>query len=497
MPTPDLLLRVSDHARRAPSRPALFFRGAWTTYADLAAATSRAADALFRSGLRRDEQLVLLAPKSPDAVALLLAAWDAGYQVLVPSPALGEQALAALAEHTGAGAIARLGDGGLLALDVEHLGQSAAGHDGPPAWNADLLLTTSGSTGVPKVVPIDRRGADLFFAWAAAEAGIGADARVVSYAPLNFDVSLLDVWATLSRGGAAILVDAEAATDGAALADVLTVTGATVAQAVPLAFRLIAGHAQAPLLDLERILLTGDVTPPDLAAQLSGIAPRARIHNVYGSTETNDSTWHEVSAAELASGQPLAIGRPLTGADARLVDLDGQLVDGAGEGELWTSTPFQARGYLDRAATEAAFIPAALGTGRTFYRTGDLATRADDGLLRLAGRLDHQVKVSGVRTNLAAVEAVLRDADGVADAVVVALPDDVAGHRLHAVVQRRPDAAVNSLLLRSHAAPRLPRTAIPRAYSIADEPLPRTATGKVDRQAVTRAITSTQSHVTT
>lgn len=495
MPTPDFLLRLASHVRRAPSRPALHFRGEWMTYGELARATARAADAL-NAGLRRDEQMLLVAPKSPDTIALLLAAWHAGYQVLVPSPELGEQAIQDLAERVGSGAIVRLGDGRLATFGVEH--RAPALTDASPAWDADLLLTTSGTTGVPKVVPIDRAGADRFFSWAAANAGTGRGARVLSYAPLNFDVSLLDVWATLSRGGATVLVDHDTATDGAALAELMTATGVTVAQAVPLAFRLISAAAPAPLLDLERILLTGDVTPPELASMLPELAPRARVHNVYGSTETNNSIWHEIPPQQLASGEPLAIGRPLDGAQAHLVDDDHRVVDGAGEGELWTSTPFQCRGYLDPVATAAAFVPDPLGTSRTFYRTGDLATRDASGVLRLTGRLDHQVKVNGVRTNLAAVEAVLRAADGVADAVVVAVPDDAAGHLLHAVVQRRPGSALNSLLLRSHAAPHLPRTAIPRAYTIADDPLPRTATGKVDRQAVTRdVITRTQSYVTT
>jgi acyl-CoA synthetase (AMP-forming)/AMP-acid ligase II len=68
--------------------------------------------------------------------------------------------------------------------------------------------------------------------------------------------------------------------------------------------------------------------------------------------------------------------------------------------------------------------------------------------------------------------------------VVLAVPDPVAGHLLHAVLRRVPGASVNTLTLRQHCARQLPTAAIPTTLRLTEEPLPRTTTGKPDRQSL-------------
>jgi acyl-coenzyme A synthetase/AMP-(fatty) acid ligase len=104
--------------------------------------------------------------------------------------------------------------------------------------------------------------------------------------------------------------------------------------------------------------------------------------------------------------------------------------------------------------------------------------------VHLTGRNDHQVKVRGVRTNVQEVENVVLAHPEVLEAAVVPVPDEEAGTVLHAVVRRAPGSLLNGLHLRAHCAAALPRTAIPGAFEIGDEALPRTSTGKVDRTAL-------------
>jgi acyl-coenzyme A synthetase/AMP-(fatty) acid ligase len=120
--------------------------------------------------------------------------------------------------------------------------------------------------------------------------------------------------------------------------------------------------------------------------------------------------------------------------------------------------------------------------GETWFRTGDLVRRDADGTFHLDGRADDQVKVRGVRTNLKQVEQALHQHVDVADVVVLAVPDDEAGYRLHALVKPVDGARPNSLTLRSHCARLLPRTAVPSSLELTTEELPRTSTGKVDRK---------------
>ncbi|MFF3847855.1 AMP-binding protein [Streptomyces sp. NPDC002328] len=511
-----LLDGVLAQARRAPRATALVWRDEEIGYGALLHRAARERARLTR--LPGDAPVAVPAVKSPAVIALVLACLLERRPVLLPAATLGQDALGRLYERAGVGEVLRpcedagdaAGDAGHAAGDAGHAAGDAgpaagdagpAGGDTPTAavpvpavsceGRAALLLTTSGSTGLPKIVPLGADAVDAFTGWAAGAFGIGPDTVVLNYAPLNFDLSLLDVWATLAHGGRVVLVDPEHALDGPRLLGLLLRHRVQVVQAVPMFFRLLADAADAAgerLPAVRHALFTGDAVPGPLLARLPALLPGARLHSVYGCTETNDSFVHEVSADEAAGGGPLPLGRPLPGADAFVVTDGGALLDGPGAGELFVRTPFQTRGYLGGAPGAPAFVQhPAHDDGRRYFRSGDLVRRRADGSLVLEGRTDFQVKVRGVRVNAQEVEHVLLGHGEVAEAAVLALPDPVAGRLLHALVRRAPGSKLTSLTLRGHLARRLPRAAVPFDLRIVDAPLPRTSTGKVDRDRVASA----------
>lgn len=156
-------------------------------------------------------------------------------------------------------------------------------------------------------------------------------------------------------------------------------------------------------------------------------------------------------------------------------------------GELFVHTPFQTRGYLDRSRHADKFTAHPLGLDeRRWFRSGDLVRRDAQGTLHLTGRTDFQVKVRGVAVNTAEVERVLQEHPGVLEAGVAARPDPIAGKKLVAAARRVPGSTLTVLELRGHCARNLPRGAVPTQLTLTDEPLPKTATGKVDRKALDR-----------
>ena len=453
----------------ARTGPALRWNDVDIGYPKLAAM----ADAAFSTvvDLPGDGPVGLLGKKSPGTIAVVLACLRAGRPFLLPSPDLGADARAELFRVAGCANVLHTED-----LLVEVVAANPVDLQG-----VGFMLATSGSTGVPKVVPLPRAAVDAFTGWAAEHFGIGPGTVVFNYAPLNFDLCLLDVWTTLARGGLVVLVDPERALDGRYLLRTFTGADVEVVQGVPMFYRLLLDAARAEgttFPHVRELVCTGDATPTALLRELPEVFPNARLHNVYGCTETNDSFVHVIDPA--ADG-PVPIGRPIPGVHAVVVDEDGKTVVGEGTGELLVSTPFQAGRYLDPALTEKAW-------SEGFFRSGDRVRRDADGLFHLVGRTDFQVKVRGVRTNLQEVERVMLDHPGVADAVVLAVPDDTAGHRLHAIVRRAPGEALNSLGLRRHCAVNLPRTAVPSGLDITDEEFPRTSTGKVDRKQLTKGV---------
>ncbi|MEV3993911.1 AMP-binding protein [Streptomyces sp. NPDC049837] len=476
-----LLDGIVGQARRAPRATALVWRDEEISYGSLLHRTARERARIAQ--LPGDEPVSVPAVKSPATIALVLACLLERRPVLLPAATLGQDALDELHEQAGVRHVLR-------PCDVAEAEAGAPAPPAPPTGRPALLLTTSGSTGLPKIVPLDADAIDAFTDWAAGAFGIGPGTTVLNYAPLNFDLCLLDVWTTLAHGGRVVLVDPDHALEGARLLGLLQRHEVHVVQAVPMFFRLLADAADATgaaLPAVRHAMFTGDAIPGPLLDRLPGLLPGARLHNIYGCTETNDSYVHEVDTRAPAS-PPLPIGVPLPGVEALVVTAEGAVLDGPGTGELLVSTPFQTRGYLGAAAARKVFVPHPVrDDGRRYFRSGDLVRRHPDGSLTLEGRTDHQVKVRGVRVNAQEVEHVLLGHRDVTEAAVLALPDPIAGRLLHAVVRRSPDSGLNSLTLRGHLARRLPRAAVPSVLRITDDALPRTSTGKVDRDRVASA----------
>ncbi|WP_239081208.1 AMP-binding protein [Streptomyces coelicoflavus] len=476
---------ISRHVQEQPDSTALISAGRRVTYADLERLARRAAADLDGAGLGPVRALCVPAHKSPETVALLLAAWRRGINTLVPSAGLGAAALSTLIAQAHGPLSAVAAPDGSVTLSREEADPALSeGFSAPDPEESLLTLTTSGSTGVPKLVPVRIAAFDRFGAWATGKFGIDGGAVSLSFSPLNFDLALLDVWTVLQAGGTVVLADAGASGDAGYLRDLAQDNEVTLVQGVPLLHRLLAaGGARYPAV--RTVVFTGEAVSEQGLRDAFAAYPAAGFHNVFGCTETNDSFIHDIDPG--AYVHPLPIGAPIDGTDAVLL-IEGsggtEVLRGPGTGELLVNTPFQTCGYLEQSRNAHAFMPDPRGGGAMFYRTGDLVHRDADGRHFLQGRTDFQVKVRGVRTNTLEVETVIEAHPDVVEAAVVALPCPEAGTRLHAEVVRRDGASLSSLGLRAYAAKHLPRHAVPSSVGLAGTPLPKTATGKPDRNSI-------------
>jgi acyl-coenzyme A synthetase/AMP-(fatty) acid ligase len=490
--------RFADQVQRQPDAPALIWDGERISYAELQRLADDAYAELEAARLPDDRPVGIRAKKSPEAIALILACLRARKAFLLPSIELAPETLAQLFAQAGVSQV--LSPHGprsesaasLRALvDETRAAPETADSEWPPAGGgADVtfMLTTSGSTGLPKIVPLTERGVDAFTDWAAEQFEIKAGTVVANYAPLNFDLCLLDIWTTLKHGGCVAVVDQDRATQGAYLAELIADNQVNVLQAVPMLYRLLIDVNREDgriFPSVRHVITTGDKIPPSSLAELPKLFPNARFYNVYGCTETNDSLVHEFLG--LADGNVpsnIPVGQPIPGVIVRVQTEDGTALEGTGTGEFMVWTPFQTRGYLKSSLNAERFVTLADDHGRTYYKSGDIVRRHDDGTLTLEGRSDFYVKVRGVRVSTQVVEQAIQEHPAVIEVAVIAVPDELAGARLHATVRREADAKLNSLQLRQHCATRLARTEMPSTIQIVTEPLPKTSTGKVDRKAV-------------
>lgn len=475
-----ILERLQRWSDIQPGSPALVSSTGSVSYQELRWLVERFAKLLALKALPWSAIVAVEASKSVQTIVMVAALEHLGHPVLIVAANAADEVKRAICRAAGAVGeiVCECGEPVVIWRDVT----DEFGTEPVPAGIAPMfILTTSGSTGVPKGVRLPSDGVRNFMGWGQAYFDIAPNRVVLSYAPLNFDLSLLEIWAALDGGATVLLVDGAQAADGHSIRTLVRAHMPHLVQGVPLLFRLLQEVAEATFPFVTDAIITGEAAPPALREAMVRAFPNARFHNVYGATETNDSFIFSPQAAEFGSLETLPIGEPIGSTQYKIVDDESRVVMGAGVGELHTATPFAALGYTNAQLTEQSFYP---DGDRSFYRTGDLVERDAAGAIRVLGRRDLVVKVKGVRTNLRDVEIALEKHPSVKNAVVCPLQDAVGAAILHAVVQL--EEPVSSLVLRQHCAATLPRSAIPSRFTAGANPLPRTSTGKPDRNAIKR-----------
>jgi amino acid adenylation domain-containing protein len=346
------------------------------------------------------------------------------------------------------------------------------------------ILYTSGSTGVPKGVMLSHENALAFVDWAADEIELAHDDRVASVAPFHFDLSVFDIWSSLSRGATVVIIDESTVIHGRRMLDRIHEKEIRVLYSVPSAWSLMyeaGGLKERGAPSLRVVYFAGEVFPIKQLRRTMEAIPHARFFNLFGPTETNVCLAYEVPSIPAAEAPAIPIGRPSCGDAITIVDEHGREVADGEIGELLVDGPTVMLGYWDGGRRTAAKRP---------YPTGDLVSRLPGGDLMYHGRRDHMVKVHGHRIELGEVEAALLAHPAIEQAI--AFVDD---QRLVAVLAAS-DAALSVIDVKQHCATLLPRYMIPGDVRIVAE-LPRTSSGKVDRVRTKCAVIEHDSAVLT
>ncbi|MGH8783403.1 amino acid adenylation domain-containing protein [Paraburkholderia sp.] len=497
--------RVDEQAARTPQRIAVRQGGTAVDYASLAGWVASLDARLRHSGVAREERVGVCMRRSPAMLASMLAVWRSGAAYVPLDPAFPLDRLEHMLVDAGITRVLTDSDGaerlgalldGRITIDA---GIAPAAPAAPAASDASdatplpalpfsdqqlaYVIYTSGSTGRPKGVGVPHGALDRLLASVGDKPGLIADDVLLSVTTASFDISLLEFCLPLVTGACIELADASTTGDGAALARLLDTSGATVMQATPSGWRLLLEAGWNGVASGKRRKLVGlaggEPLPRDLADALGERG--VEVWNMYGPTET--TIWSTCGAVPVHA--PITIGRALHATTLSIVDASGQATPSGGTGELCIGGDNLARGYLGRPGlTAERFVPDPSGApGSRMYRTGDLCRERPDETFECLGRLDQQVKLRGYRIELGEIEAVLRGCDGVLDAAVtLAAGNGGAEARLIGYVVST-DALPDDW--RRTLAARLPAYMMPAALHRLDA-LPRTANGKLDRNALAR-----------
>jgi amino acid adenylation domain-containing protein len=520
---------LTEAAERQPHRPAVAADGCLLTYQELDRLSNKVARALLHQGVAPGDRVGVLAPKSAAAVLGVYGALKAGacYVPLDPKAPAGR--LSHIVRDSGAAVIvtdeARVSQAATLADTVSRppgvvvasvpgreegaiaLAQGAADvswtavaeQSGDPlaeerTIETDLayILYTSGSTGTPKGVMISHRNSLTFVDWATAAAGLSEQDRVCSPAPLHFDLSVFDIFATCQAAACLAVLPDGTATFPVSIARWLEAERISVWYSVPSVLTLLACYGNLQRFDLSglrTVIFAGEVFPPRHLARLMAELPPARYLNWYGPTETNVCTAFEVPAGTV-DARPAPIGKACANSEVFAVTSEGRRVSRPGEvGELYVRGPSLMRGYWgDPARTHEVLVqnPFRAEYDELVYRTGDLVTLEEAGNYAYLGRRDSMVKIRGYRVELGEVEATLYRHPAIREAAVLPMPDELLGNRLLAVVAADGAGTLTRENVLDHCRQWLPGYMVPDMVEFR-EALPRTSTGKVDRAGLAQA----------
>lgn len=489
-------------------RTAVVVEGRAYSYAELLDGALRLAGALQQRGVERGDRVAIYMDNTWPCAVAIFAVLLAGGAFMVVNPLTKSDKLGFMLDDSGARVL--LTDGHIAqeflpllaprpALRVIASGRLPDGHAieafdaviaaslplaAPPATIApDLaaLIYTSGSTGQPKGV-MHTHQSMLFAVGSLIEyLRLGPDECILCALPLAFDYGLYQ-WLMTVQLGATLVLERSFAFPAQVFAR-MREFGVTVFPGVPTIFAmLLSAHRGEPLRfpAVTRVTNTAAALPDEQALRLREIFPNALIYKMYGLTECKRVCYLE---PELLEAKPGSVGKAIPGTEVYLRSPAGGLVPPGEAGILHVRGPHVMLGYWNRPDLSAQMLRPGLLPGERVLCTHDWFRMDTEGFLYFVGRSDDIIKTRGEKVSPVEVENVLHAIDGVREAAVAGVPDELLGQAIRAWVVLQPGATLSPAQIRAQCMKRLENFMVPQQIVICAE-LPRTTTGKVSRKAL-------------
>jgi amino acid adenylation domain-containing protein len=367
--------------------------------------------------------------------------------------------------------------------DVKRLAPFAGVEPNTLADDIAYVLYTSGSTGSPKGIMITHRNAFTFIDWMQKEFKVDENDRVFNRAPLQFDLSVFDIFSTFQAGAQLVIAPMGFSTNALDVVNLMREEKVTICYTVPSTFInwISKGGLERDIPSMRLVLYAGEPFPVPYLRKFMECLPNTKVSNIYGPTETNIVTYFHINEKIPTDWESVPIGKAVHDTEIYIVDEDLKRLPQGEIGEILVRGGTVFAGYFNEAErTRERLIQSPFHSHPTLCcRTGDLGKFLPDGNIVYHGRADNMVKTRGYRVEIGEVESAISSISGVDELAVIAKPHEKYGNSLHAFVACAQDGPSTEEII-SQLTKKIPSYMMPYEVVKLDS-LPKTSTGKIDR----------------
>ena len=495
---------------RTPNAQALSFDGEQMSYADLNQAGNQLAHRLLQTGVAQGTAVAIMLDSGPLQIIALLGVLKIGCHFVCLDSDYPESRLKLILSEVNPSCLItesastrkqssvieqlRLETSCLVVAIDQPMQTYPTRNPACEVAPQDLayIVYTSGSTGQPKGIMQTHESFCQFIEWQRRQFQIETPRRIAQWAAITYDASYAEIFATLCFGATLCLASSEVKIDPRAVVEWARREKLSLLQFVPSFCRQVLEVLESenpapnenPLPDLEFVLLAGEILPVELTRAWYRVFPSSGpvLYNLYGPTESVLATYYRVNETDTHK-HLIPVGRAIPGRQILILDRQKQLCPIGVKGEIYLRSKYLTAGYFQHPKeTQEVFgqNPLHKAYFDKVYRTRDLGRWLPDGNLEFSGRMDHQIKVRGMRVELEEIEAVLGRHTSVRQCAVT-VADEGVSPRLIAWVATFEDVSPSEL--RAFLTEWLPEHMIPAAFLFVSE-LPLLANGKIDRHAL-------------
>ena len=489
---------LSAAASSNPERIAVVAGDDELTCGELDRRVTALAAVLRGRGIGRGDRVATLLPNGIEAAVAIYGVLRSGAAFSPVNPTIKAERLTALladlgaaavicdeqrsaVAHEAAGSTPVIDDLGALGAPGGSDAADAGPAPGPLEIDLAAVIYTSGSTGDAKGVTLSHRNMAFVADSIIDYLRIGPEDRILCVLPLSFNYGLYHLLMSI-RTGATLVLEPGFQFPGRVVG-LLAEQRITGLPGVPTVFQTLLslrGIGERDYPHLRFVTNAGAALPEATVRGVRATFPDADLFLMYGLTEATRVAYLPPA---LVDEHPTAVGLAIPGTEAWVGDESGQPLPAGEVGELFVRGAHVMQGYWNDPEGSAERLHPGRWPWERTLGTNDLFRLDDEGLLHFVSRRDDVIKSGGEKVAPREVEEVLTALDGVAQAAVVGVADELLGESVRAHVTAAEGVQLDPARLRRECAGHLETHKVPREIVIEDE-LPRTPNGKVDRLAL-------------